>query len=82
MAILQLSNGNPDGTKLGQSAADLVALHGATATIQSTNVTAVLTTGAATALVGFATTAQLQASVDAINSILECLKAKGLMART
>ena len=43
------------------------------------NVTAVLTTGAATGLVAYATTAQLQAHVDATNSILTALKNAGIM---
>ena len=46
----------------------------------ASNVTAVLTTGAATGLVAFANTAQLQSAVDAINSILTALKNAGIMA--
>ena len=44
------------------------------------NVTACLTTGAATALVAYANTAQLQAHVDATNAILVALKNAGIMA--
>lgn len=66
--------------QIGGTAAALVAFHGATAVAQAANVTAVLTTGVATGLIGFATTAQLQTAVDAINSILTCLKNKGFMA--
>jgi len=34
MAIKQLSDGGPDGVRLGQSAADLVSLYGVTAVVQ------------------------------------------------
>ncbi len=34
MAVKQLSDGGPDGTKLGQSAADLVSLYGVTPVVQ------------------------------------------------
>lgn len=66
MAIKQLSDGNPLGTRLGQSASDLVALHGATPTIQSVLVTN--------------TSGTLGNSNTAITAIIACLVAKGLMA--
>jgi hypothetical protein len=34
MTVKQLSDGNPDGTKLGQSASDLLGLYGATPVVQ------------------------------------------------
>lgn len=40
----QLSDGNPDGQVLGQSASDLVAFHGATPVAQGAALTAQLTT--------------------------------------
>lgn len=40
----QLSDGNPDGTVIGQSASDLVAFHGATPVAQGAALTAQLTT--------------------------------------
>lgn len=76
----RLDYGSADGCLIGGSATDKVGIHGKTPTVQAANVTAVLTTGAATALVGFASTAQLNAATDAINAILTCLKNKGLMA--
>lgn len=76
----RLDYGSPDGCQIGGASTDKVAFHGSTPVVQAANVTAVLTTGAATALVGFASTAQLNAATDAINSILTCLKNKGLMA--
>jgi hypothetical protein len=62
--------------RVGQTGATLQ-FKGVTA---AANVTAVLTTGAATGLVAYASTAQLQAHVDATNSILTALKNAGIMA--
>lgn len=50
MAIKQLSDGNPSGTNLGQSATDLVGFYGLTTPIAQPAVTAVGTTTATTAL--------------------------------
>jgi hypothetical protein len=79
-SVEQVTYNSPDGATMGKSASEKVSMHGVTPTIQSVNVTAVLTTGRATGLIGFATSAQFDAATDAINSILTCLKAKGLMA--
>ena len=76
----QLTYGAPDGAQIGSSATEKVAMHGATPTVQSTVVAAITVTGYATGLIGFGTSAQFIAATDAINSILACLKAKGLMA--
>ncbi len=48
MAIKQLSDGNPDGTTVGQAAADKISFHGATPIVQQVvaadaNVAAVVT---------------------------------------
>lgn len=47
MAIKQLSDGNPLGTRLGQSATDLVGFYGATPVVQPTSAAqSAITTGA------------------------------------
>lgn len=66
MAARQLSDGDPEGTVLGQSASDLVGFHGATPSDQAGAIT--LTSGS----LGDANTA--------INSILTALREKGLIA--
>jgi len=75
----ELTDGRPDGAHLGQDASDKVALHGATPTVQSAVVAAITVTGV-TALIGYANASQFADANNAINSILACLKAKGLMA--
>lgn len=69
-------------TSLGANASALVTFHGATGVAQSAFQATALTTGVATGLIGFATTAQLQAAVDAINACVTCLRDKGLMAKS
>lgn len=66
--IKELSDKNPDGTRLGQSATDLVGFHGATPSVQSSVKATVTVSTTITVL------------VDAVNAILDCLKTKGLMA--
>lgn len=66
MAARQLSDGNDSGTILGQSAADLVSLHGATPTVQSALVTN--------------TSGTIGNTNVAVSAIIACLVAKGLMA--
>ncbi len=51
MAVKELSDGNPDGTRLGQSATDLVGLWGATPVDQPAAITSATSdTDCATAL--------------------------------
>jgi hypothetical protein len=81
MAVKQLSDGGPDGVKIGQSASDLVGFHGATPSDQRASLTAVTTTAAVTTTPhGYTTGTQADAIVTAINEIIACLKEKGLMA--
>ena len=75
----QLSDGNPDGTALGQSATDLISFHGADPTDQYTTVAAVSTSVLTTGLLGFNTTAQANALIAAVNSLIAMAKEKGLM---
>lgn len=82
-AANQLSNGSPDGTIMGQAAADKISFHGSTAVIQQTTPTAVgtassiATTGSA---YGFATSTQADAIVTAVNTIRAILNTYGLSA--
>lgn len=76
----RLDYGSSDGCQIGGASTDKVAFHGSTPAVQASNVAAITVTGYATGLIGFATSAQFVAATDAINSILTCLKNKGLMA--
>jgi hypothetical protein len=63
MALKELSDGGPDGTRLGQSATDKIAFHG-TAVVAQQTVTAVATGATAATIV-----TALQALQDAINTL-------------
>lgn len=67
MSIKQLSDGNSLGTRLGQSATDLVGFHGASPSDQR----AVLT---------LATSATISTVRTAVIEVIALLKEKGLMA--
>ena len=72
MAIKYLSDQNPDGTVLGNDAADLVSFHGATPVNQYAAITDVTVTG---------TYATDDTPIEtAINSILAALREKGIIA--
>lgn len=79
----QLSDGNPGGTILGQSAADLISLHGATPvaqaafTAQVTNTASVAITAAG---FGFSTTAQADGLIALVRAMQTVLINKGFMA--
>ena len=66
MAVTQLSDGNDDGTTLGQSASDLISFHGATAIAKAS----------LTCLVSTATMVSMNLH---INDILKALRDKGLI---
>ncbi len=81
MAVKQLSDGGPDGVKIGQSASDLVGFHGATPSDQRATLAAITTTAAVTTTPhGYSTGTQADAIVTAVNEIIALLKEKGLMA--
>jgi hypothetical protein len=67
MAVKELSDKGVDGTRLGQSAADLIGFHGATPSDQR----AVLTV---------ATAATIGTIRSGVQEIIALLKEKGLMA--
>lgn len=78
--LVELSDGNPDGTRLGRNAADLISFHGATPTDQAAFVASALTTGRATGLIGFATSDQFDAAISLLNALQAMAVEKGLMA--
>jgi hypothetical protein len=67
MALKELSDKGPDGTRLGQSATDLIGFHGATPSDQRASLT-------------LATAATIGTTKTAVQEIIALLKEKGLMA--
>lgn len=67
MGIKQLSDGGPEGTRLGQSATDLIGFHGASPSDQASGIT--LATNATAATVR-----------TAVRSVITMLTEKGLIA--
>lgn len=81
MAVRQLSTGSPSGTTLGQSAADLIAFHGAAPVAQAVTIAAVVVTAVvATGGIGFSTSDALNTLVTAVNALITMAKNKGLIA--
>ena len=68
MAVNQLSDGNPAGVSLGQSATDLVSVYGETPVVQGAAVTTLATTPTATDI------------ATAVNSIITRLQSFGIIA--
>lgn len=64
MAVTHLSDGNPDGTALGQNSSDLISFYGATPIARPTSI-AVITAGA--------TTTQCNAAVISVMAALNSL---------
>lgn len=81
MAVRQLSDGGTDGTVLGQDADDKIAFHGATPTDKPA---LIADASVAHALNATFSDTEVEAALDAlgtkINSILDILEEKGLMA--
>lgn len=67
--IKQLSDGGPDGLKVGQSSTDLIGFYGATPVARGAAVTTVTFTNFTVA-----------AGSDAVNSIISRLQSVGLIA--
>jgi hypothetical protein len=83
MGIKELSDKGPDGTRLGQSATDLVAFYGTGPVVQPSVTAAVTSTEpvlGATAAYGFSTSAQFNSLISKVNSVIAALKTLGLMA--
>ncbi len=68
MAVNQLSDGNPAGVSVGQSATDLVSVYGETPVVQGSAVTTLATTPTATDI------------ATAVNSIISRLQSFGIIA--
>lgn len=82
MALKELSDGGPDGTRLGQSASDLVSFHGATTKVQGV-ISAAVSTGVAVAIssgFGFSSSGAITQLMATVNSIRTILVDKGLGA--
>jgi hypothetical protein len=77
----QLSDGNPDGTTLGQSAADKTSAHGASPSAQyvlvSALATIVPTSVAGSSQFGFATSALMNSVIALVSDMRALLVAKG-----
>lgn len=78
--IKELSDKGPDGTRLGQSSADLIAFHGATPVDQAAAATSVASGGVSIGGWGFTSSVVANAITTAVDAIIACLKEKGLMA--
>jgi hypothetical protein len=83
MAVRQLSNGNSDGTVLGQSATDLIGFHGVAPVAQAALTTAPAATGSTNSSpYGFVGATQADAIVTWIRAVDAALKAKGIISST
>lgn len=83
MAGKQLSDGNPTGTTLGQSASDLIGFHGATPSDQRASTATLSMTIMSTlsgTIFGFTSSDAGVSLVNAVNEIMALLREKGLMA--
>lgn len=82
MGVRELSDKRADGTRLGQSATDLISFWGQTPCDQPAAITSVNTTAATstTNAFGFTTSTQADAIVTSINSILTALRECGMIA--
>lgn len=83
MAVKELSDGNPDGTRLGQDSSDPIGFYGATpGTRRSGSAQAAVATTAATTTTpwGFTTSTQANAIVTLVNEMRAAMVALGLMA--
>jgi len=83
MALYQvLGDGNPSGTKIVNSATDLLSLYAGTPAAQPAAITSVTTTGASstTNAYGYTTAAQADAIVESLNATLAALRTIGAIA--
>lgn len=77
----ELTDGRPDGAHVGQNASDLVAFHGATPVAQAAyvadqSIAALSVSG----VVGFTSSTSFSSTIEKLNTILDVLRDKGLMA--
>ena len=76
----QLSDGNTNGTTLGQASTDLISFYGVAAVVQGAAVTTVTTTASTTTTPYGYTSTQADAIVAAVNAIIVRLQTVGLIA--
>ena len=77
----QLSDNNPTGTVLGQSASDLIGFHGTAGTDQAAAIADLsINALSVSGVIGFTTSASFSTAILAINSIIAALREKGLIA--
>lgn len=80
-SIRQLSDGNPGGTTLGESAADKISVYNVTPVVQAATIAAVGTTAATTTTpYGFGSSTQADAVNTTLNSVVAALKNFGIIA--
>lgn len=77
----QVTYNSPSGAQMGSSASELIAFHGATPTDQyafvaDQSINALSVSG----VIGFTSSASFSSTIEKINSILDLLQEKGLMA--
>lgn len=83
MAIKELSDGNPDGTRLGQSSTDLIGFYGLSVPIAQrsssamASLTITVTTGSV-GIFGFTSSTKMQAFINQVKEIRDTLAALGL----
>lgn len=79
-----IHDGNGDGTLIGGAATDKIGFYGVTPVVQAATFTSVTTTSATstTNAYGYATAAQADAIVTAVNAIITCLENVGLAAQS
>lgn len=78
--VNQLSDGRPDGTCIGQSASDLVSVHGASPTAQASFVAEVTVPGWSVGGYGATGTANLTALYTLVEALRDIAVNKGFMA--
>lgn len=80
MSIEYIGQRGTDGVSLGQTASDLVSLHGATPTDQGAAITAPAATAATNSSPYGYSQAQADAILTAVRSIITVLEEKGIIA--
>ena len=77
----QLSYNGPAGSQWGKSASEKTAMHGATPTIQGSAVTTLsINALSVSGVIGFTSSASFSVAITAINTILQVLRDKGVIA--
>jgi hypothetical protein len=77
----QLSDNNPTGTVLGQSASDLIGFHGTTGTDQAAAIADLsINALSVSGVIGFTSSASFSTVILALNSVIAALREKGLIA--